>query len=63
MTNNNDFNSKLFEESNKDKFLKARISKSNTTLKDNVKFTRAQEENKKRKTKIANNNLKISNVY
>ena len=57
------FNSKQFEEFNKDKSLKARISKSNTISKDNIKSTRTQEEDKKRKAEVANNNLKTSSVY
>ena len=63
-----DFDEKHLGDSNKDKSLKARISKSNTTSKEGDKSTRIQEGEKKDKDKkrkggdIVSNELKISNI-
>ena len=62
------FDEKYLGNSNKDKPLKARISKSNTTSKDSGKSTRSQEgekkdKGKKRKSETNSNDIKTSNVY
>ena len=64
-----DFGEKYLENSNKDKLLKTRISKSNTILKESDKSTRTHEEEKKNKDKkrkesdIDSNDIKTSSVY
>ena len=54
--------SKQSEGSNKDKPLKARVSKPNKTSKDGAKPARTQEGDKKRKAEVADNDIKTPGV-
>ena len=51
------------KDSNKDKPLKARVSKPNTTSKDGDKPTRIREKGKKRRAETNNNDIKTSDIY